>query len=505
MKYPIGIQTFQEIIEDGYVYIDKTKSIYKLFQGKIYFLSRPRRFGKSLLLSTLSAIFEGKKELFKGLYIEDKIEWKKYPVIHLSLNTLGILDDLEPGLHSILNRAASLYNLTLVSTSVGEKLKELIFQLSKKERVVLLIDEYDKPLISHIDNPQMLEKHTVILKSFYGVIKDLDKYLKFVFITGVSRFSRVSIFSDLNNLDDISMNEAFCDICGYAEGDMHHYFTERIAEIALEMKISTEELFEKVKKKYNGYNFYGKEKMYNPWSVLRFLSTGKLDNYWFATGTPTFLTKLVPNFQITVEGAIADKSDLEMLNFESDNLNTLLYQTGYLTIEEEIEDGLFSLCHPNEEVSESFTRFLLAEYTNLEKGNVRHTAIKVRNALKTKSKTDFIAAINPIFASIPYQIFHKDAEAYYHSVMHLLFMLLSYNIKSEVQTNVGRIDTVLVELNEVWIFEFKLNSSAEVAFDQIVTKNYAERYRNSGKTIFGVGVNFDSEIKKINEVKMEQL
>jgi hypothetical protein len=329
--------------------------------------------------------------------------------------------------------------------------------------------------------------------------------LKFVFITGVSRFAKVSIFSDLNNLDDISMDKAFCDICGYSEADMHHYFRERIAEIALEMKISTEELFEKVKKKYNGYNFYGSEKMYNPWSVLKFLSKGELDNYWFATGTPTFLTKLVPNFQTTVEGIIADKSELGILNFDSENLAPLLYQTGYLTIESEIEKGLFTLCHPNEEVSESFTRFLLAEYTNLEKGNVRNVAIKVRNSLKMRSKTDFIAAINPIFASIPYQIFNKDAEAYYHSVMHLLFMLLSYNIKSEVQTNVGRIDTVLLELNEVWIFEFKLNSSAEVAFAQIVNKDYAEKYRNSGKTIFGVGVNFNSEIKKINEVKMQQL
>lgn len=506
MKYPIGIQTFSEIIEEGYVYIDKTASIYKLLQGKIYFLSRPRRFGKSLLLSTLGSIFEGRKDLFKGLYIEEKIEWKTYPIVRLSFNTVTNKEvDLRIFLREMMDDIALVYDVSLTHESVGNRFKELITKISRKGKVVLLIDEYDKALISFIEDTETYEKNRNILKEFYGVIKDLDACLKFVFITGVSRFSKVSLFSDLNNLWDISMNEDFCDICGYTEADMHFYFTEQIAAIALKMDISTTELFEKVKQKYNGYNFYGTERMYNPWSVLNFLASRSLDNFWFETGTPTFLTQLAHNFQTNLEGVTADKSELGKLSFDSDNLLPLLYQTGYLTIDEEIEKNIFTLRHPNEEVSESFTRFLLAEYTKMGTGSVRHVAIKVRNALKDKDKDQLIAALNPIFANIPYQIFNKDKEAYYHSVMHLVFMMLYYNIKSEVSTNVGRIDTVLIELNEIWIFEFKLNNSAEVAFQQIIENNYAAKYHNAGKDIYGVGINFNSEIKKIDGAKMERL
>ena len=315
----------------------------------------------------------------------------------------------------------------------------------------------------------------------------------------------MSLFSDLNNLTDISMHEDFCDICGYSEAYMHHYFTEPIAKIAAGMNISTAELFEKVRKKYNGYNFYGKERMYNPWSVLNFLFSRELDNFWFESGTPTFLTQIVANFQTSIEGIVVHKSDLGKISFDADNLVPLLYQTGYLTIEEEIDTELLALRFPNEEVSESFSRYLLAEYTRLSRGSVLYVAIKVRNALKTKDKDLLVAALNPIFASIPYQIFNKDKEAYYHSVMHLVFTLLHYNIASEVSTNVGRIDTILLEQNEIWIFEFKLDSSAEEAFAQIIQKDYAGQYRNAGKVIYGVGVNFDSKTKKIDEAKMEVL
>lgn len=506
MKYPIGIQTFEEIITEGYVYIDKTESVYKLLQGKVYFLSRPRRFGKSLLLSTLASLFEGRKDLFKGLFIEDKIEWKSYIIVRISLNGVSRKEvDLHISLLDMIREYAQKYQIILENHSLSDRFRELVRKLSEKEKVVLLIDEYDKPLISFIEDSETYEKNRAILKEFYGTIKDLDPYLRFVFITGVSRFSKVSLFSDLNSLKDISMNENFCDICGYTETDMHHYFTKQIGEIAAKKGISKEQLFAKVKQKYNGYNFYGTKKMYNPWSVLNFLDTGHLDNFWFETGTPTFLTQLIARFQTTVQGVTADKTDLGKLTFDSENIIPLLYQTGYLTIDEDLGDDLFTLRHPNEEVSESFTRYLLAEYTRLYKGGVRYIALQVRNALKTKDAAQLISAINPIFASIPYQIFNKDKEAYYHSVMHLVFMLLHYNIESEVCTNVGRVDTVLLEQNEVWLFEFKLDSSAEVAFAQIIDKNYAQKYRNTGKTIYGVGVNFDSEIKKINEVKIQAL
>lgn len=335
-------------------------------EGSIYFLSRPRRFGKSLLLSTLRAIFEGKRALFKGLYIEDKIDWKSYPIIHLSLNTYANKEvDLRRALLQQLTGIGEEYDIRLSNDALGGRFSELIRKLSKQGKVVLLIDEYDKPLISFLEDMETFERNRSILKEFYGAIKDADEYLQFVFITGVSRFSRVSVFSDLNNLKDISMNAQYCDICGYAEADMHHYFTERIAELAVNGNITTDELFEKVREKYDGYNFYGKTKMYNPWSVLNFLDTGELDNYWFSTGTPMFLVDFAERFQTNIEGVTVDKIDLGSLNFETEGLPTLLYQTGYLTIDEEVEKGTLRLKHPNLEVAESFRLFLLGRFTHV--------------------------------------------------------------------------------------------------------------------------------------------
>ena len=507
MKYPIGIQTFEEIIEEGYVYIDKTPSIYKLIsEGKIYFLSRPRRFGKSLLLSTLKAIFQGKKELFKGLFIENKIQWKSFPVVHISLNSISDKrTDVHKALNEMLIEHTEIYDIQLVSDTLAGRFKELLRKLSQKNKVVLLIDEYDKPLISFLEDIETFEKNRAILKEFYGIIKDSDEYLKFVFITGVSRFSKVSIFSDLNNLKDISMRAEFCDICGYSEKDMHHYFTERIAEIAEEMEITSKDLFEKVQQKYDGYNFHGKIKMYNPWSVLNFLDSGELNNYWFSTGTPTFLTQFVERFQTTTEGVIVDKTQLGSLNFQDENLATLLYQTGYLTIEEELDEDTLRLKHPNLEVAESFRLFLLGYYAHISHGTIRNTVIELRKAMQAKDQEGLKNALNPIFSNIPYQIFNKDKEAYYHSIVHLIFMMLHYKIQSEVNTNAGRIDSVVEAWKEVWIFEFKLNSTAEVAYNQIISNHYAEQYLLSRKSIYGVGVNFDSQTKKITEVKMGKL
>ncbi|MFN0204397.1 MAG: AAA family ATPase [Bacteroidia bacterium] len=507
MKFPIGIQTFEKLIKGGYVYVDKTESIYRLIdRGAIYFLSRPRRFGKSLLLSTLAAIFEGKRHLFKGLFIEDKIEWQAYPVVHISLNGISNKEtDLMIALYEIVNENAKKYNITLENTSLNGRFKELLLQLSQQGEVVLLIDEYDKPLISFLDDLATFEKNRGILKEFYGVIKDADNYLKFVFITGVSRFSKVSIFSDLNNLRDISMQKDFCDICGYSEQDIHHYFTERIAEIAQEMEISTEELFLKVKQKYNGYNFYGKILMYNPWSVLNFLEARELNNYWFTSGTPTFLTKFAERMQTTTEDVVVSKMELEDLNFQSSDMISLLYQTGYLTINEEIGNDALRLRHPNREVAESFRLYLLNKFTEVRQGNIQMTIIALREAMKSKNETGLKDALNPIFANIPYFIYDKDNEKYYHSVMHLIFMLLHYNIQSEVVTNVGRIDSVVEAWNEIWIFEFKINSTAQTAYNQIINNDYAGQYEHHNKAIYGVGVNFDSTEKRITALIMRRI
>ncbi|MFN0201738.1 MAG: AAA family ATPase [Bacteroidia bacterium] len=508
MKYPIGIQTFETIIEDNYLYVDKTKSLYDLIsQGKVYFLSRPRRFGKSLFISTLSAFFEGKKQLFKGLYIEDKVEkWETYPVIHIAMSDMSLRSDkLQVSLLDMLNRIARQYGITLVSEGIGERFKELIETLSQRQKVVVLIDEYDKALINFIDETDIFEENRKILKSFYGVLKDCDKYLKFLFITGVSRFSKVSLFSDLNNLVDISMKPNYCDICGYTQADMQKYFDTRIAEIAENENITKEEMYEKIRQKYNGYNFNGKIKMYNPWSVLNFMQDGELINYWFETGTPYFLAKMASRFETNVEGAISSRMELGHLRFDDENLSTLLYQTGYLTIDEKLDVELFRLKHPNQEVSESFRWFLLSEFTRKGAGEMQYASRFIREALLLKDAERLKNTLNPFFAKIPYQIFIKDKEAYYHSILHLIFMLLRYQIDSEVVTNAGRIDSVIDNLNEIWIFECKLDETAEKAYQQIIEKKYAEQYKNTGKQIWGFGVNFNSEQKQVNEVVIRQI
>lgn len=373
---PLSIQTFSDLITQDYLYIDKTKEIYNLFAqgGKYYFLSRPRRFGKSLLVSTLKEIFCGNKELFKGLWIYDKIEWVQYPVIHLDLSKISFKtpEMLEKALESLVEKIAADFNIQLErDLFFKEKFGQLLEKMSQKQKVVILIDEYDKPLIDYIEAEKIetANQNRDILKNFYSVIKASDEFLRFVFITGVSKFSRMSIFSDLNNLNDITIDENFSTLLGITRSELLNYFAERIKILSKKMNIPEKEFLENVTHWYNGYSWDGCNFLFNPFSIINFFSKNRFSNYWFATGTPTFLIKHIKKQNqdiIDLDQKEVDESIFESYDIENLEVISLLFQTGYLTIKEIKPMGLKSqyiLSYPNEEVKESFLKHILADYT----------------------------------------------------------------------------------------------------------------------------------------------
>ena len=370
-KLPIGIQSFEDIITEDYIYVDKTEYIYKLItEGKVYFLSRPRRFGKSLLISTLENIFKGKKELFKGLYIYDKIDWKEYPVIKIDLSILYYKtpQDLEKKLLKSVKAIGNKNRLNIKSDNYKEGFQELIEKLSKKGKVVVLIDEYDKPIIDFITEPEINKQNRDILKNFYGILKGMDEYLKFVFITGVSKFSRTSIFSELNNLNDITIDERYNSILGYKKEDINKYFNEYVNKLSNKFNEGKDEILKKIELWYNGYNWSGNETLYNPFSILNLFDHLEFRNYWFETGTPTFLINLMKerNYPLPkIENLILPETNFGVYEVERIGLEAILFQTGYLTIKDTVLDGVkkyYKLYYPNLEVKDSLLNVLFKEY-----------------------------------------------------------------------------------------------------------------------------------------------
>ncbi|SFF37864.1 ATP-binding protein [Thermoflexibacter ruber] len=504
LKYPIGIQTFSDLRNDGYVYIDKTQYIYQLMQGKYYFLSRPRRFGKSLLLSTLSSIFSGEKDLFQGLWIEDKITWGKYPIIYLDF---GKADFKELGLRASieikLSKIADESGIVLTANGIGNRFEEIIRELSAEKKVVILIDEYDKPIIEYLGKeqlPQALENRD-ILKEFYSVIKGLDAHIQFFFLTGVSKFSKVSIFSDLNNLHDITIEPTFSTMLGYTQSELEHYFGERMKELAQQQGVSYQDFLDKVRLWYNGYAWNGKEKVYNPFSILNFMYSGDFRNYWFETGTPTFLVKMMKeSFMFNVESIDADEGMLGNFRIEALNETTLLFQTGYLTIKER-EGRVYTLGYPNFEVKDSMNQYLMREFAY--KDHVNAPILYMHRALKTKDIEKVVEHFNTLFANIPYQIFEEKQESFYHAIIFLAFQLLGYYAQAEVSTSKGRVDAVVQYEDKIFVIEFKVNDSAESAISQIKAKNYHQKYLRQGKEVILLG--FACQNKEIADWKMETI
>ncbi|MFN8578421.1 MAG: AAA family ATPase [Candidatus Sericytochromatia bacterium] len=514
-KLPLGKQTFKDLIEENNVYVDKTEDIYKLLKdnGKYFFLSRPRRFGKSLLISTLEELFLGTKELFKDLYIYDKIEWKKYPVIRIDFNALTYTEGTEGFKRTLTFKLKSIcknYNLNIESDDYKVIFENLIIELSKIDKVVILIDEYDKPIVEVIEDIKLTKSNRVILKSFYETIKSCDQYIKFFFLTGVSKFSKVSVFSSLNNLTDLTLDTRFPTLLGYTEKELFSYFKEHIKSLANKLNKTEDSTKETLKNWYNGYSWDGKNFVYNPFSILNVLTAQQINNYWFKSGTPTFLIKLIKEKNIDVKSLdnyVASDEILDSFEIDDIEVESLLFQTGYLTIKEIIEPNSpfreYVLNYPNMEVRESLLSNILMSFSESRKNN----QIKIGILVKSLNKNDldeFFKVIFDIFANIPHQIFMADREAYYHTIIYLILTLIGIRTKAEVQTNKGSIDAVIETDTNIYIFEFKMSSTSQ-AITQIEKKKYYEAYILSNKEIFLIGVRFDVNERNIKDWKIQQL
>lgn len=511
-RFPIGLQDFQGLREDGYLYIDKTKFIHELAtNGKYYFLSRPRRFGKSLLLTTIEAYFLGKKELFKGLALERlESEWTVHPVFHLDLNTgkYTTPEALTSNLDWYFSQWEKTYRLTANDMPLSDRFKNIISQACAQtgQKVVILIDEYDKPLLEAISDEDLMNDYRKTLKSVYGVAKSMDACIQFAFFTGVSKFSKVSVFSDLNNLDDISMDESYVDICGITEKEIRQTLDEEIGEMANKLSVDKETCYQQLKESYDGYHFRENSVgVYNPFSLLKALKRKEIKDYWFETGTPTFLVETLKRNHYKLDNLTREEVTADLLG-SLDSIDTnplpLLYQSGYLTIKSYDPDfETYLLGFPNKEVEKGFTKFLFAHYSPVKSGEsssfVKYFTIEVRNGQPEK----FMARLEAMFANQDYQLV-GDAELYFHNVIGLVFKLLGFYVDVERHTTDGRMDMLVQTHDYVYIFEFKMDRSAEEALAQIDEKLYAKPFERDPRKLYKIGVNFSSTTKRMNGWKV---
>jgi hypothetical protein len=518
-KLPIGIQDFAKLRTGGCLYVDKTDVIHHLLTktaGPV-FLSRPRRFGKSLLCSTLSALFECRRELFKSIDGDPALaidsldrDWKTYPVIKLDLNpgdySQGV-QTLNTQIHLSLKSCGEKYAVNADSTSdISAHFRTLIEELYKKynEKVVVIIDEYDKPLLSTIDTGELHKNMRNALKGFYSVLKSSDEYLHFVFITGVTKFAQVSIFSDLNNLTDISLNPDYNNICGITQEELEHNFENEIIEIVQNKKCSKEDYLTELKRFYNGYRFSeAPSTVYNPFGLLNhFFNRGKFNSYWFSTGTPVFLVKLIENQHIDILNLEKKQITLNSFNkFDVENMEAVpvLYQSGYLTVVDyDEETNVYSLDYPNVEVRASFADSLMEHYLHVPASNLQPLTISLPEALRNGDVDGAMNALIPFFAAIPYDIQIKQ-ERYYQTVVYLIFRMLGLYCQTEVRTARGRIDAIVETKNYAYCFEFKLDGTAAKALQQINDKDYLLPWMGSDKKLIKVGVVFNSEKRNIDK------
>ena len=505
---PIGIQTFRDIINGGYLYVDKTEQIYEMirYPKGVYFLSRPRRFGKSLLISTLEEIFQGNRDLFKGLWLYDSpYQWEKHPVIHIDFSQDYIADaaSLEQSLDWLLQRIARQYDLTLLGETFTQKFQDLITQLSQQNKVVILIDEYDKPIIGSLEDTAEAQRIQNVLKGFYGVIKGMDRYVRFVLLTGVSKFSKVGVFSGLNNLNDLTLHPRYHTLVGITQLELEANFGDYLTELAAIEGKSDEEMLEKVRLWYNGFCFSKRcESVYSPFSLLRLFDAYDFQNYWFETGTPTFLLNILKSRRYDLERL--DEVTVPELAFstyeiESLEIIPLLFQTGYLTIKGyNPENRQFRLSYPNFEVEISFLTYLLGSYGEVEKATAVNYLYHLITALHAADWEQFFRTFNTLLANINYEL-HIKQEKYYQTIFYLIFKLIGLEINAEVHTNHGRIDAVIETKTAVYIFEFKLDGSASEALAQIQEKSYFTRYLLSEKELHLLGVNFNMDQREATE------
>ena len=506
MKYPIGVQNFTDLRQSEYVYVDKTHLIYRLVStGKYYFLSRPRRFGKSLLVSTMEAYFKGKKELFKGLAIEDmEKDWVEYPVLHFDLNAkkFDAVEDLYELVGRQLERYELQYETVAVDQSLDGRFYNLVMSIADKthKRVVILVDEYDKPLLQTVGNSELQNTYREILKAFYGVMKSCDGQIHFGFLTGVTKFGKVSVFSDLNNLDDISMDPAYYEICGISENELNEYFDTEIGELAEVNELTKEQAYDRLRSEYDGYHFCENVSgIYNPFSVLSTLRKNRFGNYWFETGTPTYLVELLKKSDFQLDRIDGYKTGKDVLNgIDPDSPVAMIYQSGYVTIKDyDSEFDLVTVGFPNKEVERGFLLFLLPFYTNLKKEDSNFFVSRAVQALKNGDAEVFMSYMKSLFAGYPYDLI-KDTENHYQNVVYLTLKLMSvYLVDAEFRTSNGRIDLLVRTDKYIYVMEFKYDGSAQEAMDQIESKEYPLPFAMDSRTIIKVGVNFSGKTRNI--------
>ena len=511
MKFPIGIQTFEKLRKEGFLYIDKTALIFRLVnEGMYYFLSRPRRFGKSLLISTLEAFFSGRKDLFEGLAIGNlETKWQNYPILHLDLNSKDFTQEnhLTIELDQQLTRWERKYHCDFSSNRLPEdRLKTIIeaaYNMTGKQ-VVILVDEYDKPLLQTIDDDLMQDKNRRILKAFYSVLKTQDRYIRFALLTGVTRFSRVSIFSDLNNLRDISMDKHYQALCGITDDELDAYCTLPIQEMAADNQMEHAEMRQMLRKYYDGYRFVEDGiGIYNPFSILNALSSKRLKNYWFETGTPTFLTKLLsdnPTFKLErLSGGTQTANQLATIEDFRTNPLPIMFQAGYLTIVDyDQEFGQYTLDFPNEEVRKGFTEALAPYYlSQMETGSEFEVKQFITDA-REGNIYSFMERLKALFATLPYRI-KGDREHDFHNSLQMFLMMIGLYVDVEKHTSQGRIDLVIQVPQYIYIMELKVDGSAEDALKQILQKGYYHPFAMSNKHVYMIGVNYSSQEQSIND------
>jgi len=539
-KLPIGIQSFEQLIREGALYIDKTKHIYEILKPGFgaYFLSRPRRFGKSLLVSTLEAIFKNKRHLFKGLWLDSsEYIWEEFPVIKIDMSAVekSTSERLYSGLKSVVLANASEEEINLDENKAPSLLfQELIRALVRKynQQVVILIDEYDDPIIKHINDPEMANKNREVLQDFYKIMKAEDANLRFVFLTGISKFAKTSIFSGLNNLLNISMSDKYANLLGYTQEELESYFPEYISELAESHSLSVDEILNEIKFWYNGYRFSKAEnKVYNPFSCLLLFEKKEFMNYWFETGTPTYLIELIKKYNYDVQD-FENHIKLMQTSFEGYDVEKLplmpiLYDSGYLTIKDFSVRNLmtdYSLGYPNFEVKNSLLENLLKSYTDLRKPEFASSLVfSVQDAILANDLEKFFSLLKSYFASIPYDLIPKKElnEKYFQLIFYLLMRVTSFRVNTEDRTNLGRIDLVLESDTDIYLFELKVNSSAAEALAQIKEKKYYEKYlgipvkvgSSSGaaikdtqdKAVHIIGLNLSLEERNITEHLVERV
>lgn len=503
-KLPIGIQTFEKIRTENQLYVDKTQDLQRLINdgGGYYFLSRPRRFGKSLTLSTLKAIFSGKKELFSELWIEDQHDWSQvHPVIHFSFSSIGYKTlGLDAAISAELQTLSRDLGITLTECGIDRQFRELIRKAGTESKVVLLIDEYDKPLIDYLDDIEQAKANQQTLKNFYSVIKDSDPYLEFMLITGVSKFSKVSVFSDLNNLYDISRDYRFSALTGYTQSELEDYFSPYMPAVEQRLHLDRTALLEQLQHWYNGYSWDAETFVYNPFSVLCFFQAQSFENYWFETGTPTFLVRLMREQHFfKLDKLEANSQIFSSYDIESLQILPILFQTGYLTLKSKEEFDFFQLDYPNHEVRSSMLMYLIAEMSHTEPAMSTPMVVGLHRAFQANDLEQVITIIKTIFKKIPSHIFIKEAEAYYHSLLYLVFFYLGQYTEAEVNDSTGRIDCVVKTPTHIYVMEFKLNQSAKSALEQIKNKDYAGAYQADPRQKVLLGINFSSEKKTVDD------